>query len=109
MPGTTTRLCRDGSTVHDPANPAAGSPGPDPGGAGYESARENVGQVLAWYTQQIMRERRAGIPNEALMEELKAAQRACVSDQKALEEASPAQVARIAADYEARLNDLKRA
>lgn len=94
--------------MHDPANPADGSPGPDPGGAGYESAREKVRRVLAWYTQQIVRERRAGTPDEALMEELKAAQRACVADEKALEEASPEEVSRIAADYEARLNDLNR-
>ncbi|MFI2241219.1 hypothetical protein [Streptomyces chrestomyceticus] len=99
--------------MHDPA-----TPGPDPqnaqdsdesgppGGADHGMAEEVVGQVIAWYSQRIREERRAGAAPQRL-EDLVARRQACVEDRHRLEEAAPEEVARITALYAARLKELE--
>ncbi|MEU7160364.1 hypothetical protein [Streptomyces chrestomyceticus] len=89
----------------DPQNaqdPAGAGP---PGGADYGMAEEVVGQVIAWYSQRIWAERRAGAAPQRL-EDLVARRQACVEDRHRLEEAAPEEVARITALYAARLKEL---
>jgi hypothetical protein len=100
--------------VHDPTHPdddpdsraaRAGDEG-DEAGDGYAAATQAVGRVVAWYSQEILRERSAARPDAERIERLKADQRAAVADQRALIEAGPQETARITALYEARLKDL---
>ncbi|AVZ70980.1 hypothetical protein SLUN_00575 [Streptomyces lunaelactis] len=98
--------------MHAPDNPAGASPEPTPadrGGpqeASYEGALETVGRVLAWYNEQILKERRAPVPDEDRLERLQAERQACAADKRALEDAGPEEVSRIAADYDARFREL---
>ncbi|KOU01342.1 hypothetical protein ADK86_12395 [Streptomyces sp. NRRL F-5755] len=69
-------------------------------------AEEVVGQVIAWYSQQIRAERRAGAAPQRL-EDLAARRQACVEDRHRLEEAAPEEAARITALYAARLKELE--
>ncbi|KEF04809.1 MULTISPECIES: hypothetical protein [Streptomyces] len=99
--------------MHDPTTPG---PDPDsaqdpagaqpPDGVGYAVAEEVVGRVIAWYSQRIQEERRAGAAPQRL-EDLVARRRACVEDRHRLEEAGPEEVARITALYAARLKELE--
>jgi hypothetical protein len=101
--------------VYDPASsspdmpPRSQSAGPawdpDGGDAGYEMAHEIVGNVIAWYSRQLLLARRSG--DEQRLEELKARRQECVEDQNRLREAGPEEIARIAAVYAARLKELE--
>lgn len=96
--------------MHDPTGPDS-APDPMPGEAGgagddFQDALLAVGQVISWYTEQILAERRRAAPDEARMERLKAERAACVADRNALREADDQEVARIAAVYAARIKEL---
>ncbi|MGW0664884.1 hypothetical protein [Streptodolium elevatio] len=65
-----------------------------------------VGRVIAWYRTQLADEQRAAVPDQTRLQELLDGLAACLADQRHLEDADPDDLARIAADYEARLNDL---
>lgn len=101
--------------MHDPTTPDPQSapdhtPAPLPdgqdGAAGHEAAAELVEKVIAWYSQRILAERRAGAAPEALRE-LAARRQACVEDRDRLEDADAKETARLAALYAARLKDLE--
>lgn len=101
--------------MHDPTHPDddpdplaahAGDDGDGDTGEEYEAAAQAVGAVIAWYSQQLRREHAAARPDTARIERLKADRQAAIADQRALIEAGPQEVARIMADYEARLRDL---
>ncbi|MFI1839766.1 hypothetical protein [Streptomyces olivaceoviridis] len=100
--------------MHDPATPDPQSapdhtPGPLPDGqdaAGHEAAVELVEKVIAWYSQRILAERRAGADPQALSE-LAARRQACVKDRDRLQDADAPEAARLAALYAARLKDLE--
>ncbi|MER0443175.1 hypothetical protein ABR738_01045 [Streptomyces sp. Edi4] len=71
-------------------------------------AVEHLAQdVINLYTEQLMKERRAPVPDPERMERLKAELAACAADQQALEDAGPAEVDEIAARYAARAQELK--
>ncbi|WP_232838872.1 hypothetical protein [Streptomyces geranii] len=63
--------------------------------------------MVAWYNAQIVAERRAPVPDDERIQELKAGREAALADQALLASADPAQEARIAAVYAARLKELK--
>jgi hypothetical protein len=65
-----------------------------------------VGRMIAWYRAQLVDEQRAAVPDPTRLQELMDGLAACLADQRRLEDADPADLARIAADYEARLSDL---
>jgi hypothetical protein len=100
--------------VHDPTHPdddpdslaARVGEGDSEAGDGYEAAAQAVGAVIAWYSQQLRRERSAARPDTERIELLKADRQAAIADQRALIEAGPEEIARITAVYEARLKDL---
>lgn len=69
-------------------------------------ALDAVRAVVNWYNAQIVEEHRAPVPDDARMEDLKAARQAALLDQGSLETAGPEEVARIAALYAAQLKDL---
>lgn len=88
---------------------AAGSPdfsGLEGHGGQEQQAEDAVRAVVNWYNAQIVKEHRAPVPDEARMEELKAARQAALDDQGRLETAEAEEVAGIAAFYAARLRDL---
>ncbi|MGW1364494.1 hypothetical protein ACWCQP_44705 [Streptomyces chartreusis] len=93
-----------------PPNPPEDSTSPPPAGdpagddAGYEVAHEIVGNLIAWYSRQLLLARRSG--DQERLEDLKTQRQQCVDDQHRLREAGPEEVARIAASYAARLKEL---
>lgn len=90
----------------DPHPPSGSAPGPDGGNAvGAEEAHQVVGAVLAWYSQQMLLARRSG--DQERLGELTEQRQSCVEDQDRLEDAGPEEIARIAADYAARLEELE--
>ncbi|WP_331745985.1 hypothetical protein [Streptomyces virginiae] len=62
--------------------------------------------MIAWYSEQIMEQRRAAEPDQVLLEELLEARRGCLEDQRALGEATAEEVAGTLAAYAARYRDL---
>ncbi|MFJ1751278.1 hypothetical protein ACIOJD_34375 [Streptomyces sp. NPDC088116] len=104
--------------VHDPANPdPTPDPGQDPAGASLpdhpdadagETATELVEWVIAWYSQHILAERRAGAGPQRL-KELIAQRQACIADRDQLTDgdADVQEVARLTAVYAARLKELR--
>ncbi|MEV7617075.1 hypothetical protein [Streptomyces sp. NPDC089799] len=62
---------------------------------------------MAWYTRELLAERRAPHPNPERLEHLLARQQECVQDQARLREADAEETARITALYAARLKDLE--
>lgn len=86
----------------------------DPNTTGFEPldgdedqlARDAVREVIAFYNARIAAERRAPVPNDERIEQLKAARQAAIDDQTRLDTAGPGDAARIAADYAARLKGL---
>jgi hypothetical protein len=83
----------------------------EPGFSGLEggeeqSAEEAVQEVVNWYNTQIITERRAPVPDEERIEELKASRQAALADQAQLSTADPEEAVRIAAVYAARLREL---
>ena len=95
--------------MHDPTTPddvpAPGASGDDEDMA-FEAASKAIARMIAWYSQQLLRERSATTPDAARLERLKAEQRAALADNHALIDAEPHEVARLSAVYEARLKDL---
>lgn len=72
-----------------------------------EAAERLVQDVSAWYSQQIIKERRAPVPDTGRLELLKAGLAQCAADQQLLQDAGPDEVAEIAARYAARSSELK--
>ncbi|MFB6811199.1 hypothetical protein [Streptomyces sp. NPDC056387] len=70
-------------------------------------ASEVIGLVVAWYSAQVMAEHRVPVPDEERLEALKAAQRAAIADRQRLFDCEPAEIARLTADYAARLEGLQ--
>ncbi|MFJ3363532.1 hypothetical protein [Streptomyces anthocyanicus] len=72
-----------------------------------QAAQDAVQEVVNWYNAQIIRERRAPVPDEERLEELTAGRQAALADQAQLATADSQEAERIAAVYAARLKDLK--
>lgn len=90
--------------MHDPASPSSS---PEPAdAAGYEAASDAVTLVTAWYSREILAERRSPDPAPERLERLTAQYRECVLDRARLEEAEEEEAARITARYVARLKEL---
>lgn len=93
--------------MHEPESfDPSRTPSEPSGTASYEAAMEKVRAVLAWYSEQITAEQRAAEPDTARRDQLIEDRRACIDDQRALREADPDEVARIAAHYEALFQQL---
>ncbi|MFF9887643.1 MULTISPECIES: hypothetical protein [Streptomyces] len=71
-----------------------------------QQAQDAVQEVVNWYNAQITKERRAALPDEDRIEELKAGRQAALADQAQLATADPEETGRIAALYAARLKEL---
>ncbi|MEU5436453.1 hypothetical protein AB0G73_24165 [Streptomyces sp. NPDC020719] len=84
------------------------SPSPEPPAVGPEMAEERIRAVLAWYSQEIIAERRAPHPDEERIRQLMDARAACAADQQALLHADSREAARIADAYAARYAELTR-
>ncbi|MBT1185205.1 hypothetical protein HET69_14600 [Streptomyces sp. CJ_13] len=69
-------------------------------------ARDAVREVIAFYNARLASARRTPVPDDAHIEQLKAARQAAIDDQTRLDTAGPGDAARIAADYAARLKGL---
>ncbi|MGA5363919.1 hypothetical protein [Streptomyces purpurascens] len=72
-----------------------------------QAAEDTVQEVVNWYNAQIITQRRAPVPDEERIEELKAGREAALADQAQLATADPEEAERIAAIYAARLNALR--
>ncbi|MFC7831027.1 hypothetical protein [Streptomyces sp. NPDC057375] len=72
-----------------------------------QAAQDAVQEVVNWYNAQIIRERRAPVPDEERLEELKAGRQAALADQAQLATADSQEAERITAVYAARLKDLE--
>ncbi|MET8566127.1 hypothetical protein ABZV75_38290 [Streptomyces flaveolus] len=75
-------------------------------GGDEQQAEDAVQEVVNWYNAQITKERRAPLPDEDRIEELKAGRQAALADQAQLATADPEEAERIAAVYAARLKEL---
>jgi hypothetical protein len=75
-------------------------------GGDEQQAAGIVRDVVLWYNTQLAAERRAPVPDEERIEELKQARQAALADQAQLATADPEEAARIAAVYAARLKEL---
>jgi hypothetical protein len=71
-----------------------------------QAAEDAVQEVVNWYNTQIIAERRAPVPDEERIEELKAGRQAALADKAQLATADPEEAGRIAAVYAARLREL---
>ncbi|GHC44897.1 hypothetical protein [Streptomyces cinnamoneus] len=91
--------------MHDPASPTPNSSEPT-STVSYGVAFETVGRVIAWYSREILAERRSPAPDTARMEQLIAEHRECMQDQARLEEAGGEEMAQLNARYAARLEEL---
>ncbi|MGW0538154.1 hypothetical protein [Streptomyces sp. NPDC003032] len=72
-----------------------------------QAAEEAIQEVVNWYSSQLLAERRAPVPDEERVEELKAGREAALADQAQLATADVEESGRIAAVYAARLKELK--
>lgn len=72
-----------------------------------QAAEDTVREVVNWYNDQIITERREPVPDEERIEELKAGREAALADQAQLATADPEEAERIAAVYAARLRELR--
>ncbi|MFD9572679.1 hypothetical protein ACFWBI_22890 [Streptomyces sp. NPDC059982] len=86
----------------DPTPPSS----PSPGSAG-PAASVLVGEVIAWYQERIMAERRSPGPDPQRLRQLIALHAACVQDQLRLEDADLEEQERITVLYAARLKELE--
>lgn len=75
-------------------------------GGDEQQAAGIVRDVVLWYNTQLAAERRAPVPDEDRIEELKQAREAALADQAQLATADPEEAAQIAAVYAARLKEL---
>ncbi|WP_424893312.1 hypothetical protein [Streptomyces sp. XH2] len=71
-----------------------------------EAAEQLVQDVSTWYAEQLMKERRATVPDVGRLESLKEGLAVCAADREALQDAEPEEVAEIAARYAARAREL---
>lgn len=72
-----------------------------------EAVEQLVQEVSTWYTQEIIKERRAGVPDPARLKDLQDQLAACAADQQALQDADEEEIVEIAARYAARSKELK--
>ncbi|MGW0704221.1 hypothetical protein ACWD0A_34060 [Streptomyces sp. NPDC002867] len=72
-----------------------------------QAAEDAVQEVVNWYNMQLLEERRAPVPDEERIEELKRSREAALADGAQLATADPEEADRIAAVYAARLKQLK--
>ncbi len=72
-----------------------------------EAAEEAIQEVVNWYNIQLLEARRAPMPDEERIEELKASREAALADGAQLATADPEEAGRIASVYAARLKELK--
>lgn len=75
-------------------------------GGDEQAADDAVQEVVNWYNNKIVAERRAPLPDEERIEKLKAGRQAALADQEQLATADPQESAQIAAVYAARLKEL---
>ncbi|MEV5203224.1 hypothetical protein [Streptomyces sp. NPDC053720] len=95
--------------MHDPADPSSSS-SPEPAGAvGPQGSADAVSEVMAWYTRELLAERRASHSDPARLEHLLARQQECVRDRARLGDADTEEASRITALYAARLKELEAA
>ncbi|MFJ9598042.1 hypothetical protein ACIRS3_35525 [Streptomyces virginiae] len=85
--------------------PSPGFPGLE--GGQEQAAEEAVQEVINWYNIQLLEERRAPVPDEGRIEELKAGREGALADGAQLATADPEEADQIAAVYAARLKELK--
>ncbi|MFF5859849.1 hypothetical protein ACFY8B_30230 [Streptomyces sp. NPDC012751] len=76
-------------------------------GGDEQQAADIVRSVVAWYNTQLVAERRAPLPDDERIAELKEGRQAALDDQQRLESADPAETGRILSLYAARLKELK--
>ncbi|MGK5629152.1 MULTISPECIES: hypothetical protein [unclassified Streptomyces] len=76
-------------------------------GGGEQAAEDLIQEVVNWYNTQLLAARRAPVPDEERIEELKAGREAALADRAQLATADPREADRIAAVYAARLQELK--
>ncbi|GGV53456.1 hypothetical protein [Streptomyces spectabilis] len=72
-----------------------------------QAAEEAIQEVVNWYNAQLLAERRAPVPDEERIEELKGGREAALADAVQLATADPEEAGRVAAVYAARLKALK--
>lgn len=72
-----------------------------------QGAEEAIQEVVNWYNTQLLEERRAPVPDEERIEELKTGREAALADRAQLATADPEEADRVAAVYAARLKELK--
>ncbi|MFE5711972.1 hypothetical protein ACFQ7J_14285 [Streptomyces sp. NPDC056501] len=72
-----------------------------------QAAEDVVREVVNWYNVQLLAERRAPVPDDERIEELKAGREAALADQAQLVTADPEDAARVAEVYATRLKELK--
>jgi len=72
-----------------------------------QAAEEAIQEVVNWYNTRLLEERRAPVPNEERVGELKAGREAALADGAQLATADREEADRIAAVYAARLKELK--
>ncbi|MET9819769.1 hypothetical protein [Streptomyces sp. NPDC006355] len=71
-----------------------------------QAAQDAVQEVVNWYNTQIITERRAPVPDEERIENLKAGRQAALDDQAQLATADTDEAEQIATAYAARLREL---
>lgn len=71
-----------------------------------QAAEDAVREVVRWYGARLRAERRAPVPDEERIAELKAGREAACADQAQLATADPEEAGRIAEIYAARLREL---
>ncbi|MGW6857829.1 hypothetical protein [Streptomyces xanthophaeus] len=112
--GTRVRALNNGGTLRPegfavpdelphPAGRFEGAPAPE---AEHEGAQESIRLVIAWYSEQIMKQRRADEPDQVLLAELLEARRASLADLRALGEATAEEAVEIMDAYAARYRSL---
>lgn len=72
-----------------------------------EAVEQLVQEVSTWYSEQLVKERRAGSADAERLKLLRDQLAACAADQQALQDADENEVAEIAARYAARMKELK--
>ncbi|MET7563680.1 hypothetical protein ABZS95_26300 [Streptomyces sp. NPDC005479] len=72
-----------------------------------EAVEQLMLEVSTWYAEQIIKERRAGVPDADRLKTLKDELAACAADQQSLQDADEKEVAEIASRYAARVKELK--
>jgi len=72
-----------------------------------EAVEQLVREVSSWCAEQIMKERRSGVPDAGRLEALQEELAGCAADEQALQDAGEEEVAEIASRYAARLKELK--